>query len=127
MDTAVSTAGEISKVVSEETIDTLADLDALLGEEGIRIRVDGDDVYIKDEHGNELIHVDAARDTVDVDITALKSIMDKYGIEYNDSMTDEEVQEAMEDMLEDLEDVEEIDDLEDLQRAIHELVEKYDE
>lgn len=127
VDTAVSTAGEISKVVSEETIDTLADLDALLGEEGIRIRVDGDDVYIKDENGNELIHVDAARDTVDVDITALKSIMDKYGIEYNDSMTDEEVQEAMEDMLEDLEDVEEIDDLEDLQRAIHELVEKYDE
>ena len=127
VDTAVSAAGEISKAVSDEAIDTLADLDALLGEEGMRIRVDGDNVYIKDENGNELIRIDGNRETVDVDIAALKSVMNRYGIEYNDSMSDQEVQEAMEDMLEELEDVEDMDDLEDLQHAIHNMVEKYSE
>ena len=78
-------------------------------------------------NGNELIRIDGNRETVDVDIAALKSVMNRYGIEYNDSMSDQEVQEAMEDMLEELEDVEDMDDLEDLQHAIHNMVEKYSE
>lgn len=140
VDTAVNTASEISKVVSDDTIDALTDLDALLGEEGIRIRVDGDEVYIKDEEGNDLIYVDSNKDIVDVDLVSIKKLMDKYGIDYDDSLTDEDVQEAMENiltdkeaqeslgqMLEDLEDTEDIDNLEDLQEALDKLKEKYDE
>lgn len=140
VDTAVNTASEISKVVSDDTLDALTDLDALLGEEGIRIRVDGDEVYIKDEEGNDLIYVDSDKDIVDVDLVSIKKLMDKYGIDYNDSLTDEDVQEAMENiltdkeaqetlgqMLEDLEDTENINDLEDLQEALDKLKEKYDE
>lgn len=138
VDTAVNTASEISKVVSDDTIDALTDLDALLGEEGIRIRVDGDKVYIKDEDGNDLLYVDSDREIVDVDLVSIKKLMDKYGIDYDDSLTDEDVQEAIENilkdkeaqetlgqMLEDLEDTEDIDNLEDLQKAIDELREDY--
>ena len=127
VDTAVSAAGEISKAVSDETIETLSDLDALLGEEGIRIRVDGDNVYIKDENGNELIHIDGDSETVDADIAALKNVMNKYGIEYDDDMTNQELQEAMDELLDELENAEDMEDLEDLQKTIHNMVEKYSE
>lgn len=127
VDTAVNTASEISRVVSDDTIDALTDLDALLGEEGIRIRVDGDKVYIKDEDGNDLIYADSDKEIVDVDLVSIKKLMDKYGIDYDDSLTDEEVKEDMEQMLEDLEDIDSWKDLEDFRESLRELRGKYNE
>lgn len=138
VDTAVNTVSEISEVVSDDTLNALTDLDALLGEEGIRIRVDGDKVYIRDEEGNDLICVDGDKEIVDVDLVSIKGLMDKYGIDYDDSITDEDVQEAIENILtdkeaqeslgqilEDLEDTEDIDNLEDLRNAIDKLKKDY--
>ncbi|MDE6434801.1 MAG: PLDc N-terminal domain-containing protein [Lachnospiraceae bacterium] len=138
VDTAVSTVNEISEVVSDDTLDALTNLDALLGEEGIRIRVNGDKVYIRDEEGNDLIYVDGDKEIVDVDLVSIKELMDKYEIDYDDSITDEDVQEAIENILtdkeaqeslgqilEDLEDTEDIDNLEDLQNAIDKLKKDY--
>lgn len=123
VDTAVKAGSEISKVISEETIDNLSNLDALLGEEGIRIRVDGEDVYIKDEDGNELIHMNGDSETVDVDIAAMKRMMDRYGIEYSDdSMTEEEMRETLEELTDDLEELENSEDLEEFRRELQRIV-----
>lgn len=134
VDTAANTVSEISRVVSDDSLDILTDLDALLGEEGIRIHVDGDKVYIRDEQGNDLVYVDSDEEIVDVDFASIKKLMDKYGIDYDGSMTDEEVEQAIEDVLtnteaqenleqvlEDIEDMEDIDNLEDFRRAVHKL------
>lgn len=120
VDTAVSAVSGISNIAVNDALDTLSDLDDLLGQEGIRLRVDGDDVYIKDEDGTELIHVDGSSESVDVDIAALKRIMDRYGIDYDDSMTAEEVMDAVEEILDELEDVENLQDLNDFKEGIRE-------
>ena len=127
VDTAVSAVSGISNIAVNDALDTLSDLDDLLGQDGIRLRVDGNDVYIKDEDGTELIHVDGDSESVDVDIASLKRIMDRYGIDYDDSMTAEEVIDALEEILEDLEDVENLQDLDDFKAGIREKTHHYKE
>lgn len=94
----------ISNLNSSDTIEVLNDLDSLFGEEGISIHVEDSKVIIKDESGKELIHVDGNDSTVDVDVAAIRKLMDQHGISYDKNVTDEEIEEAIEELLDELED-----------------------
>lgn len=94
----------ISNLSSNNTIEMLNDLDTLIGESGLKVHVDDDKVIIKDENGDQLIYVDENGDSVDVDVSAIKKLMDKYSIEYDESITDEELEEAVEELVKELED-----------------------
>lgn len=110
INSAVNAIGDGVKLISDlnsnKVVEVLKDLDALIGEEGVSVHVEDDTVIIKDEKGEELIHVDGDNNSVDVDISAIRKLMDQYGIEYDEDVTDEEVEEAVRELLDELEDME---------------------
>lgn len=104
INSVVGIIGEGAKFVSKlddyNVIETLNDLDVLFGEEGVSIHADEDQVIVKDKSGKELFRIDGKTDSVDVDMDAMKQILDKYDITYNENVTDEEVNEAISNLLE---------------------------
>lgn len=118
VDKAVDTVSELSGLLNGQIVENLDDIDALLGQAGMKLRVDGDDIYIKDTQGNELVHVNGKTNQVDFDSSAIKNTLEQYGIDYDESMSDEELQETMQEVLEELEHVENVDDLNQLKEKI---------
>lgn len=94
----------ISNLSSNNTIEMLNDLDTLIGESGLKIHIADDKVIIKDENGNQLIYVDEDTNTVDVDVAGIRKLMDEHGIEYDENITDQELEEAVEELVDELED-----------------------
>lgn len=93
----------------EDTLeDTLGDLDVLFDEDEIHISVNGNEVTITDQNGNQLVHVDGSNNSVDVDLKDIKVLLDKYNIKYDETVSEEEIEEeirqeikeALEDMTE---------------------------
>ena len=91
-----------SKLDDYNVIETLNGLDELLDEDGISVHVDEDSVIIQDINGKELIRIDGSSNSVDVDTSTIKKIMNEYGIDYNETVTDEEVKEAIDELLEEM-------------------------
>ncbi|MDO5156026.1 MAG: hypothetical protein Q4D51_08670 [Eubacteriales bacterium] len=127
VDKAVDVATDVQKVVTPEVIESLSDLDALLGEEGIRVRVDGEEVFIKDEDGNSLIHVDGNNGTVDIDTKSLRTLMEKCGITIDESISDEELENAYNELLNELENIDDYEDAEDFKEQVHRIVDQQKE
>lgn len=117
---ALKLAGDTVKWISEwdgikweDTLeDTLGDLDILFDEDEIHIQVDEDEVTLTDKNGNQLIHVDGNDNSVDVNLKDVRALLDKYNIEYDENINEEElertirqeIQDALEDALESTED-----------------------
>lgn len=101
----------ISEIDSGALSEDLRDLDTLLSKEGIKLHVDDKKVVIMDENDNELIYVDKETDEVKVDVKAIKELMDKYGIEYDPDMTEQEIEESIDEMFDDIDEMnDKIDD-----------------
>ncbi len=87
--------------------DALGDLDVLFDEDEVHIKVDKDEVTFTDKNGNQLIHVDGDNGAVDINLKDIKVLLDKYNIQYDDTVSEEEIErevqreikEAMEDIL----------------------------
>lgn len=103
---------ELDVIQWEDTLeDTLGDLDVLFDEDEIHVHVDEDEVTLTDKNGNKLVHVDGNTNSVDVNLQDVKALLDKYNIEYDESIDEEEleesikmeVEEAIEDALENTE------------------------
>lgn len=109
-----SIVGHATKWATELGVDAhvaeqiLGDLDVLLDSNVANVSVNGDEVTIKDEDGNVLIHIDGTGEKVDVNVKDIKDILDKYNIEYdehdlNEEEIEQEIKDAIEDTVEDLE------------------------
>lgn len=93
----------VSKLDDYDVIGTLNDLDELFGEDGIRFHADEENFIVKDKNGKELMRIDTDSNSVDVDISAIKKIMDEYGIDYDETVTDKEMEEVIQELLEEME------------------------
>lgn len=96
----IGIAGDTIKWISnldsvkwEDTLqDTLGNMDVLFDEDEIHIKVEDDEVAIKDKNGNVLVHVDGDEESVDVDLKDIKALLDKYNIEYDENIDEEEME-----------------------------------
>lgn len=108
INSVVGVIGESVKLFSKlddyNVIETLNDLDELFWEDGISVYADKDNVIIKDKSGKELLRIDGSSNSVDVDINAIRKIMNEYGIAYDETVTDEEVKEAIHELLKEMKD-----------------------
>lgn len=80
---------------ADDVSDMLSSLDALFGTEGFHIDVNGDEVTISTSDGEEIIHVSEDGEQVRINTAALYGLLDKYGIEYDSLLSDEELEEAV--------------------------------
>ena len=79
----------------------------MFDEDEVHIKVDKDEVTFTDKNGNQLIHVDGDNGAVDINLKDIKVLLDKYNIQYDDTVSEEEIErevqreikEAMEDIL----------------------------
>lgn len=80
----------------------LGNLDDLLDEGELHIDVDDGQVRIQGKDGKDLISVDEDGDSVsvDLDLKDLRDVLDKYGIKYDDTLDEEELEKQIEDALE---------------------------
>lgn len=103
----VKWVSDLDAVEWGETLeDALGSLDILFDEDEIHVAVEGDEVTITDRYGNQLLHVDGSEDKVDIDLKDIKVLLDKYHIEYDDSISERELeQEIREQIREELEDI----------------------
>lgn len=98
---AVKWVTELSTLEWSDTLEeALGDIDVLFDEEEIHVSVQDETVIIKDKDGNELLNVDGNAETVDVNLQGLRDLFDQYGIEYDESMTDEELEQYMKEEVE---------------------------
>lgn len=70
----------------------LGDLDVLFDEDEVHIKVDNDEVTFTDRNGNQLIHVDGDNGAVDINLKDIKVLLDKYNIQYDDTVSEEEIE-----------------------------------
>jgi len=117
-DKALSIAKDISGNISVESLESL---DQILGEQGLRVRVDGDEVFIKDTDGKNVVHVSGDGELVDVDLDAIQKLLKNYGINIEGSLNDDEVEDLYKNLLES------VQDNEDAKKQIEEIFEKYNE
>ncbi|MGN0154748.1 MAG: hypothetical protein ACI4A3_09865 [Lachnospiraceae bacterium] len=104
----IGIAGDTIKWISnldsvkwEETLqDTLGNMDVLFDEDEIHIKVEDDDVTIKDKNGNILVHVDGDAESVDVDLKDIRALLDKYDIEYDEDIDEEEMEQKLREEIE---------------------------
>lgn len=106
---AVEWISDLDVIEWEDTVgDALGDLDVLFDEDEVHISVKEDEVTFTDKNGNQLIHVDGDKSAVDVNLKDIKALLDKYNIQYDDTVSDEEIereiQQGIKDALEDLQD-----------------------
>lgn len=101
---ALKMAGDTVKWISkidgaswERTLeDALGDIDVLFNEDEIHINVEDEEVTLTDKDGNQLIHVDGNKGTVDVDMKDIRALMDKYNIHYDETIDAEEIEKIVE-------------------------------
>ncbi len=94
---AVEWITEISAVEWSDTLEeALGDLDILFDEDEIHVSINDEMVTITDKEGNELLKVDGANETVDVHMKGLQELMDRYGVEYDETMSEEELEQVIE-------------------------------
>lgn len=86
-------------VDADDVGDMLSSLDALFGEKGFNIDIEGDEVSITTGDGEEVIRVNENSDEVHINTSALYSLLDKYGISYNSLLSEHEVKEAVDEYL----------------------------
>lgn len=98
---AVDWVTELSAVQWDDTLeDALGDLDVLFDEEEVHVSVGDESVVITDKDGNELLKVDGANETVDVNLKYFQELFESYGIEYDEDMSEEELEEQIEQQIE---------------------------
>lgn len=98
---AVEWVSKLSSVQWSDTLeDTLGDLDVLFDEEEVHISVSDEVVVITDKDGNELLKVDGANETVDLNLKDFQDLFEKYGIEYDENMSEEELEQQIEQQVE---------------------------
>lgn len=98
---AVDWVTEMSAVQWDDTLeDALGDLDVLFDEEEVHVSVGDESVVITDKDGNELLKVDGANETVDVNLKDFQELFERYGIEYDEGMSEEELEEQIEQQIE---------------------------
>ncbi len=116
----VSDSGWIVDSELEDTIeDALGDLDVLFDEEEIKLSVTEDEVVITDKEGNELFKVDGDKETVDMNISELKRLFEEYGVQIDENLSEEELEQQVkkrieEEMQDTIEDVFEMDSTEEM-------------
>ncbi|MDE6627113.1 MAG: zinc ribbon domain-containing protein [Lachnospiraceae bacterium] len=117
-----------SSVDWENTLEeTLGGLDVLFDEDELHITIGDDMVVFTDKDGENLIRLDGRKGRMDIDIKGLRSLMDKYGIEYDHSMDDDELRREIEDEFrEAIQDAKEAveDAREDVQDALEDVIEE---
>ncbi len=106
---AVEWISDLDVIEWEDAVgDALGDLDVLFDEDEVHISVKEDEVTFTDKNGNQLIHVDGDKSAVDVNLKDIKALLDKYNIQYDDTVSDEEIeweiQQGIKEALEDLQD-----------------------
>ncbi len=80
----------------------IGDVDGLLKDGELHISVDDGQVRIQGKDGKDLISVEEDGDnvSVDLDMKDLKEVLDKYGIEYDDTMEEKDLEKMLEDAFE---------------------------
>lgn len=82
--------------------EALGDLDVLLDSNISNVSVNGKEVTIKDENGNNLIYIDGNGEKVDINLKEIKVLLDKYNIEYDeDDLNEEEIEREIKEAIED--------------------------
>ena len=93
---AVEWVSKLSTVQWNDTLeDALGDLDVLFDEEEIHVSVNEDVVVITDKDGNELLKVDGANETVDLNLKDFHDLFEEYDIEYDENMSEEELEQQI--------------------------------
>lgn len=110
----IRTAGHIvNGLMKEDTWnvleDTFGDLDALFDEDEVHVSIDGNNVRIQGKDGKDLISVNEDGDSVyiNLDMKELRSILDKYGIKYDEDLSEEELERMLRERLQEVWETEE--------------------
>ncbi|MCM1498574.1 MAG: zinc ribbon domain-containing protein [Clostridium sp.] len=99
---AVEWISEWSDVDWENTLEeTLGGLDMLFDEDELHITLGDDTVVFADKEGENLIRLDGSNGRIDIDMQGLRRLMDKYDIEYDDSLDNDELEREIEEELRD--------------------------
>jgi len=99
---AVEWVSQWSAVEWNDTLEeALGDLDILFDEDEVHVSIGEDKVIITDKEGNELLNVDGTNETVDVNLQGLRELFDKYGVEYDENMTEKDLEDFIEQEIKD--------------------------
>ena len=98
---AVEWVSELSTVQWDRTLEeALGDLDILFDADEIHVSAGEEKVIITDKDGNELINVDGNKETVDVNLQGFRDLFNQYNIQYDENMTDEELEKYIKEQIE---------------------------
>ncbi|MBR1866923.1 MAG: hypothetical protein IJ801_10550 [Lachnospiraceae bacterium] len=95
----------VNGLIQQETWDaledTLGDLDALLDEGEVQVSIEDDKLQIQGKDGKDLLSVDEDGDSVyiNLDLKELRDLLDKYGIPYDDNLSEEEMEQMLREKL----------------------------
>lgn len=94
-------SGLVEKDTWDTLEDTLGDLDALLEEDEVQVSIEDDKFRIQGKDGKDLLSINEDGDSVyiDLDLKELRSLLDKYGIPYDDNLSEEEMEQMIREKL----------------------------